>query len=187
MASVPEIFETMAYGPAPEGIGPVSQWLDGHGRRFGLFIGGSWVPGAGETFETLNPATGKPLVQLAQATSEEIDRAVRAARGAQPEWWALGGHGRARYLYAIARQIQKHSRFFAVLESLDNGKPIRESRDIDVPLVSRHFYHHADLGRSSGQRGSLLDRHRCENSDSALFRRCRPWRTGYHHTFAGIA
>jgi aldehyde dehydrogenase (NAD+) len=143
MASVPEIFETMAYGPAPEGIGPVSQWLEGHGRRFGLFIGGSWVPGAGETFETLNPATGKPLAQLAQATSEEIDRAVRAARGAQPEWWALGGHGRARYLYAIARQIQKHSRFFAVLESLDNGKPIRESRDIDVPLVSRHFYHHA--------------------------------------------
>ena len=72
-----------------------------------------------------------------------MDRAVRAARKAQPEWSALGGHGRARYLYAIARQIQKHSRLFAVLESLDNGKPIRESRDIDIPLVARHFYHHA--------------------------------------------
>jgi aldehyde dehydrogenase (NAD+) len=72
-----------------------------------------------------------------------VDRAVRAAREAQSGWWALGGHGRARYLYAMARQIQKHSRLFAVVESLDNGKPIRESRDIDVPLVARHFYHHA--------------------------------------------
>jgi aldehyde dehydrogenase (NAD+) len=143
MASIPEIFQTMAYGPAPEGAGAVNEWLEGHGRRFGLFIGGTWVPGEGETFETLNPATGKPLARLAQATPGEIDQAVRAARGAQPEWWALGGHGRARYLYALARQIQKHSRFFAVLESLDNGKPIRESRDIDVPLVARHFYHHA--------------------------------------------
>ena len=72
-----------------------------------------------------------------------MDRAVRAARSAQPVWWSLGGHGRARYLYALARQVQKHSRLLAVLESLDNGKPIRESRDIDVPLVARHFYHHA--------------------------------------------
>jgi aldehyde dehydrogenase (NAD+) len=143
MASVPEIFETMAYGPAPEGAGAVNEWLERHGRRFGLFIGGTWVPGEGETFETLNPATGKPLAQLAQATPGEINRAVHAARKAQSEWWALGGHGRARYLYALARQIQKQSRFFAVLESLDNGKPIRESRDIDVPLVARHFYHHA--------------------------------------------
>ena len=143
MASVPEIFQTMAYGPAPEALGPVNEWLERHGRRFGLFIGGVWVPGEGQTFETLNPATGKPLARLAQASASEVDRAVRAARGAQPAWWALGGHGRARHLYAIARQIQKHSRLLAVLESLDNGKPIRESRDIDVPLVARHFYHHA--------------------------------------------
>jgi aldehyde dehydrogenase (NAD+) len=132
MASVPEIFQTMAYGPAPEGVGPVNEWLERHGRQFGLFIGGGWVPGKGETFETLNPATGKPLAQLAQASTSQVDRAVRAARGAQPAWWALGGHGRARHLYAIARRVQKHSRLFAVLESLDNGKPIRESRDIDV-------------------------------------------------------
>jgi aldehyde dehydrogenase (NAD+) len=143
MASVPEIFQTMAYGPAPEGATLVQQWLEGHGRRFGLFIDGKWVPGASETFETLNPATGKPLARLAQASASEVDRAVVAARKAQPGWWELGGHGRARYLYAVARQIQKHSRFFSVLESLDNGKPIRESRDIDVPLVARHFYHHA--------------------------------------------
>ncbi|MEA2713446.1 MAG: aldehyde dehydrogenase [Gemmatimonadales bacterium] len=143
MASVPEIFETMAYGPAPEGVGPVNEWLERHGRRFGLFIGGAWSEGGSDSFETLNPATGKPLARLTQATVAEVDRAVRAARKAQPAWWALGGHGRARHLYAIARQVQKHSRFFAVLESLDNGKPIRESRDIDVPLVARHFYYHA--------------------------------------------
>ncbi len=143
MASIPEIFNTMAYGPAPEAVAPAHAWLERHGRRFGLFIGGSWTEPEGETFETLNPATGKPLARLTQAGAADVDRAVRAARAAQPGWWAVGGHGRARHLYALARQIQKHSRFFAVLESLDNGKPIRESRDIDVPLVARHFYHHA--------------------------------------------
>ncbi|HEY3012384.1 MAG TPA: aldehyde dehydrogenase family protein, partial [Gemmatimonadales bacterium] len=143
MASVPEIFQTMAYGPAPESAGPANEWLEGHGRRFGLFIGGAWTPGDGKTFETLNPATARPLAQLTQATPTDVNRAVLAARSAQPGWWTLGGHGRARHLYALARQVQKHSRLFAVLESLDNGKPIRESRDIDIPLVARHFYHHA--------------------------------------------
>ncbi len=143
MASIPEIFHSMSYGPAPEAAGRANDWLEKHGRRFGLFIDGQWTTGKGETFETLNPATAKPLARLAQATDAEVDQAVRAARRAGQEWWALGGHGRARYLYAVAREIQKHSRLFAVLESLDNGKPIRESRDIDVPLVARHFYHHA--------------------------------------------
>jgi aldehyde dehydrogenase (NAD+) len=143
MASVPEIFQTMAYGPAPEAAGPANEWLERHGRRFGLFIGGAWTAAGGEAFDTLNPATGKPLATLTQASPADVDRAVRAARSAQPGWWSLGGHGRTRHLYALARQIQKHSRLFAVLESLDNGKPIRESRDIDIPLVARHFYHHA--------------------------------------------
>jgi aldehyde dehydrogenase (NAD+) len=156
MASVPEIFQTMAYGPAPEAAGPANEWLEQRGRRFGLFIGGAWTAGAGETFETLNPATGKPLARLTQASASDVDDAVRAARRAQPEWWALGGHSRARYLYALARQIQKHSRLFAVLESLDNGKPIRESRDIDVPLVARHFYYHAGWAQLMDQ--ELSDR-----------------------------
>src|SRR5688572_21957240 len=156
MASVPEIFQTMAYGPAPEAAGPANAWLEGHGRRFGLFIGGAWTEGEGDSFETLNPATGKPIARLAQATAGDVDRAVRAALGAQPDWWALGGHGRARYLYALARQILKHSRLFAVLESLDNGKPIRESRDIDVPLVARHFYYHAGWAQLMEQ--ELADR-----------------------------
>ena len=143
MASIPEIFSTMAYGPAPEAVAPAHAWLERHGRRFGLFIGGAWTEPGGETFETLNPATGKPLARLTQAGAADVDGAVRAARAAQTTWWALGGHGRARHLYALARHIQKQSRFFSVLESLDNGKPIRESRDIDIPLVARHFYHHA--------------------------------------------
>jgi len=143
MTSIPDIFGMMAYGPAPEAVAPAHAWLDRHGRRFGLFVGGVWTPAGEETFETLNPATGKPLAQLTQASPADVDHAVRAARAAQPAWWALGGHGRARYLYSVAREVQKHSRLLAVLESLDNGKPIRESRDIDVPLVARHFYHHA--------------------------------------------
>jgi aldehyde dehydrogenase (NAD+) len=143
MTSVPDIFGTMAYGPAPEAAGPAHAWLDGHGRRFGLFVRGSWTPVGSETFDSLNPATGTPLAALTQASAADVDRAVRAARVAQSGWGAIGGHARARYLYAIARQIQKQSRLFAVLETLDNGKPIRESRDIDVPLVARHFYYHA--------------------------------------------
>jgi aldehyde dehydrogenase (NAD+) len=143
MASIPEIFSTMSYGPAPEAVAPAQAWLDRHERQFGLFINGAWTPVGGETFETLNPATGRPLAALSQASEGDVDRAVRAARAAQPGWWSIGGHARARHLYALARHIQKQSRFFAVLESLDNGKPIRESRDIDVPLVARHFYHHA--------------------------------------------
>src|SRR5690348_2178483 len=144
MASIPEIFETMAYGPAPEAAAPGLEWIRAQGAELPLFIGGRWVqPASGEHFDSLNPATGKVLARIAQAGAAEVDAAVAAARAAQEGWWSAGGHVRARYLYAMARQIQKHSRLFAVLESLDNGKPIRESRDLDVPLVARHFYHHA--------------------------------------------
>src|SRR6478672_2651131 len=144
MASIPEIFETMAYGPAPEAAAPGLEWIRAQGAELPLFIGGRWVqPESGEHFDSLNPATGKVLARIAQAGAAEVDAAVAAARAAQAGWWSAGGHVRARYLYAMARQIQKHSRLFAVLESLDNGKPIRESRDIDIPLVARHFYHHA--------------------------------------------
>jgi aldehyde dehydrogenase (NAD+) len=141
---VAEIFETLEYGPAPESTEPAHAWLDARGRRFGLFIDGTWRAPAGDGyFETTNPGTARPLAHVAQATAPDVDAAVRAARAALPAWRGLGPHGRARYLYAIARHVQKHSRALAVLESLDNGKPIRESRDIDVPLVARHFYHHA--------------------------------------------
>ena len=83
------------------------------------------------------------LASVAQGSSADIDAAVKAARGAFSGWQKIGGHARARYLYALARLVQKHSRRLAVLETMDNGKPIRESRDLDIPLVARHFYHHA--------------------------------------------
>ncbi len=134
----------MAYGPAPESRAEAESWLKAHKSQFQLFIAGEWQkPTSGKYFDSINPATEEKLAKVAEAGKEDIDKAVEAAQKALPEWTAIGPHGRARYLYALARQIQKHSRLFAVLESLDNGKPIRESRDIDIPLVARHFYHHA--------------------------------------------
>ncbi len=144
MTTVSDIFRSMSYGPAPESTARAEEWLDGHDRRFGHFIDGRWVePGDGEWFDSINPAKNEVIAAVVQGSEADVDRAVAAARAAQEGWAALGGHGRARHLYAIARGIQRNSRLFAVLESLDNGKPIRESRDIDIPLVARHFYHHA--------------------------------------------
>ena len=144
MPQLPEIFETLEYGPAPESADRAQAWLRERGRSFGLFIGGDWVEGVGaEAFDTVNPANRTALARITQAGPEDVDRAVRAARAAQEPWAQLGGHARARFLYALARRIHRHARLFSVLETLDNGKPVRESRDIDIPLVVRHFYHHA--------------------------------------------
>jgi aldehyde dehydrogenase (NAD+) len=142
-SSVVEKFYSMEYGPAPEDASEVVKWLEARGRSFGHFIGGVWTRVEGASFETKNPATGEVLARVASASASDVDAAVKAARAALPGWQALTGHQRARYLYALARQVQKHSRRLAVLETLDNGKSIRESRDIDIPLVARHFYHHA--------------------------------------------
>src|SRR6516165_7271108 len=142
--SIAEKFVDLEYGPAPEDPKEAVLWLDRHQRRFGHFINGAWVaPVAGQHFDTNDPSTGTRLASVAQGTAPDIDAAVRAARAAQSKWQALTGHARARYLYGLARLVQKHSRRLAVLETMDNGKPIRESRDIDIPLVARHFYHHA--------------------------------------------
>jgi aldehyde dehydrogenase (NAD+) len=144
--TVKQIFDTMEYGPAPESASEALAWLDGHDRAFGHFINGGFTRPR-ETFASRNPATGAVLAQLTQATQAEVDAAVKAARKAQPKWAKAGGHARARVLYAIARLLQKHARLFAVLETLDNGKPIRESRDIDIPLAQRHFYYHAGMAQ----------------------------------------
>ncbi|MCV6597958.1 MAG: aldehyde dehydrogenase family protein, partial [Mangrovicoccus sp.] len=144
--SVKEIFETMDYGPAPESAAEALAWLVDQGDAFGHYIDGSFTkPGKG--FEGRNPATGEVLAKLTQAKQADVDAAIAAARKAQPKWEKLGGAGRARYLYSIARLLQKHARLFAVLESMDNGKPIRESRDIDIPLAQRHFYYHAGMAQ----------------------------------------
>jgi aldehyde dehydrogenase (NAD+) len=145
MTTVAKIFETMEYGPAPESDAPALEWLKQHDNgRFGHFIGGAWVsPSEGQYFETINPATKAVVARVAQGGRADVDAAVAAANAAAPAWAALSNHARARYLYAIAREVQRHSRLLAVLESMDNGKPIRETRDLDIPLVARHFYHHA--------------------------------------------
>ncbi|MCA0270774.1 MAG: aldehyde dehydrogenase family protein [Proteobacteria bacterium] len=141
MPSVSDILQTMDYGPAPEATGEVTAWLKAR-ASFGHFIDGAFTKPA-KSFTTANPATGEPLAKVAQGSAADIAAAVKAARAAQPGWAKLSGHGRAKWLYAIARHIQKRERFLSVLETLDNGKPIRETRDIDIPLVARHFYHHA--------------------------------------------
>jgi aldehyde dehydrogenase (NAD+) len=142
--SVKEILNTMDYGPAPEAENHVTDWLATHADGFKHFIGGAFVPSTGgKSFDVTNPARDTRLAGVAEGTAGDVDAAVKAARKAFPAWAALPGHERAKYLYAIARTVQRRERFLSVLETMDNGKPIRESRDIDIPLVARHFYHHA--------------------------------------------
>ena len=142
--NITEQMNSMDYSPAPESRAQVDAWLEKNDHKFGMYIGGEWVkPKGAKSFASHAPATGEKLADITSARQEDVDAAVMAARTAQGKWAKLGGHGRARYMYAIARLVQKHSRILSVLESLDNGKPIRESRDIDIPLVARHFYHHA--------------------------------------------
>ena len=144
MTTVSEIFETMAYGPAPESDKQAREWIAQHGGEFGVFVDGRWARAeSGELFDVINPATAERLARVTQAGPADVDAAVAAARQAFGPWAALSGHGRARHLYALARAVQKQARLLAVLESLDNGKSIRETRDLDIPLVARHFYHHA--------------------------------------------
>ncbi|MEV0623062.1 aldehyde dehydrogenase family protein [Nonomuraea sp. NPDC050404] len=126
------------YAPAPE-----SRDIVDLRSSYGLFINGEFVDGSGPSFKTVNPATEETLAEVATATSEDVDRAVQAARKAFGVWSALPGAERAKYLFRIARLIQERARELAVLESLDNGKPIRESRDVDVPLVAAHFFYYA--------------------------------------------
>ena len=132
--------KTFEYAPAPE-----SRAILDLKPSYGLFIGGEFVePTDGGHFKTVSPATEEVLAEVAEASSADVDRAVAAARNAYKKTWSkMPGSERAKYLYRIARIIAERSREFAVLESLDNGKPIRESRDVDVPLVSQWFFYYA--------------------------------------------
>lgn len=144
MASLGERFDKMDYGPAPESADAANAWLDSHDRKFGLFINNRWVtPKSAKYLQSVDPSNGSVLAETVQAGEPEVDAAVAAARTAFARWSRLPGTERARHLYALARNVQKHHRLLAVLESMDNGKPIRESRDIDVPLVARHFSYYA--------------------------------------------
>ncbi|HUO88043.1 MAG TPA: aldehyde dehydrogenase family protein [Rhizomicrobium sp.] len=166
--SVAGVLQSMEYGPAPESSAPALDWLKGHNSKFGLFINGSWVQATGGVFDSINPATGEKLATMALGSAADVDKAVKAARAAFRSWSKLSGHARARYLYALARLVQKHSRLLAVLETLDNGKPIRETRDIDIPLVARHFYHH-------GGWAQLLDREFPGHESLGVVGQVIPW------------
>jgi len=127
-----------SYAPAPETTRVAIA------DSYGLFIGGRFVePRSNARFASINPATEAPLAEIADAGAADVDAAYAAARRAQPKWAALRGVERAKYLYRIARRIQERARELAILETMDGGKPIRESRDADLPLVAQHFLHHA--------------------------------------------
>jgi aldehyde dehydrogenase (NAD+) len=140
---------SMDYGPAPEARNEADAWMAARDFSRALFINGAWqASSSGKTFPTNEPSNGKLLANVSEATAADIDTAVAVARKALPKWSAASGFERAKVLYAIGRSMQRHQRLFAVLETIDNGKPIRESRDIDVPLAIRHFIHHAGWAQS---------------------------------------
>jgi acyl-CoA reductase-like NAD-dependent aldehyde dehydrogenase len=127
------------YAPAPESRAVVDLR-----SSYGLFIGGEFVDGHGSPFKAVSPATEEVLAEIAEASDADVDRAVAAARRAYTRTWSkLPGRERAKYLFRIARIVQERSRELAVLESLDNGKPIREARDVDIPLVAAYFFYYA--------------------------------------------
>ena len=141
---------TFEYAPAPE-----SRSLVDIASSYGLFIDGEFTePVDGGSFKTTNPATEEVLSEVSEAGADDVDRAVRAARSAYERVWGpMSGRDRAKYLFRIARLIQERSRELAVLETLDNGKPIRESRDVDLPLVAAHFFYHAGWADKLGHAG----------------------------------
>ncbi|MDG1192314.1 MAG: aldehyde dehydrogenase family protein, partial [Arenicellales bacterium] len=167
MSRVRELFETMEYGPAPEDASLAKQWIESHDGIFGHWIDGQWSL-ATQHFESINPATEKKLAAIGQGLDADVNAAVSAARNALKPWQELGSNGRARCLYGLARQVQKHARMLAVLETLDNGKPLRETRDVDVPLVARHFYHHAGWA-------SVLDSEMPNTSAYGVIGQIIPW------------
>jgi len=138
-ARVPDRF-SLDYAPAPEATDHVKVRAD-----HGLLIGGRWVePASGKHFKTINPATEEVLTAVAEAGEEDVEAAVKAARTAFTKVWSrMSGAERAKYLYRIARVLQERAREFAVLETMNGGKPIKESRDVDVPLAAAHFFYHA--------------------------------------------
>ncbi|GAB5495761.1 MAG: aldehyde dehydrogenase family protein [Phycisphaerales bacterium] len=126
------------YAPAPEGFKPKLR------DRYGLYIDGTFMePSEGGYFKTISPSTEQPIAEIAEGTQADVDRAVAAARDALPKWSSLPAIERGKYIFRIARRIQELGRELAVAESMDGGKPIRESRDVDIPLAAQHFFYHA--------------------------------------------
>ena len=144
MNKILEIFKNIKYGPAPEDDSEVLKWIKNLSGSNKNYIDGKWVSSKyGKKIQVINPSNKKKLFKLSISSKSDIDSAVNAASKAHPKWTKISPYKRSQFLYALARLIQKHSRFLAVLETIDNGKPIRETRDIDIPLAARHFYYHA--------------------------------------------
>ncbi len=164
-----ERYTAMDYGPAPEARNEADAWIAGRDFSKSLYVGGEWLGAkGGQRFETSDPATGKLLAKVSDAGAADVDAAVAAATRALPKWSARSGFERAKTLYAIGRAMQRHQRLFAVLETLDNGKPIRESRDVDVPLAIRHFIHHAGWAQA-------LDREFPDHKPVGVVGQIIPW------------
>ena len=141
---IKDIFETMEYGPAPESAIEAMDYLKSHNNIFQLFINGEWkAPTSKDYFDSFNPSNKEKLAKISEANEKDVDSAVKAARKAFPTWSKLQAKERGKYIYRIARLIQERAREFSVIESIDGGKPIRESRDIDIPLAAAHFFYYA--------------------------------------------
>ena len=144
MSQIIKNFKNITYGPAPEDSKDVMRWIKSIKQPNNLFINGTWIKSkSSKKIQVINPSTNKKLTSLSVSNTKDVNAAVAAAKKAYSSWSKKSPDIRAKYLYALARLIQKHSRFLSVLETIDNGKPIRETRDIDIPLVARHFYYHA--------------------------------------------
>ena len=144
MDKVIKNFQNISYGPAPEDSKEVNSWIKNLKNPNNHFINGKFVKSSSsKKINIINPSTNKKIATLSVASKKDVNAAVSAAKKAHIKWSKLSSFDRSKYLYALARLIQKNSRFISVLETIDNGKPIRETRDIDIPLVARHFYYHA--------------------------------------------
>ena len=150
MSKIIKNYKNIKYGPAPEDDKEVVAWIKKLSTSNKNYIDGKWISSKNsKKIQVINPANKKKLFKLTVSSKKDIDLAVTSASKAHPKWSRLSPYKRSQFLYALARLIQKHSRFLAVLETIDNGKPIRETRDIDIPLVARHFYYHAGWAAKS--------------------------------------
>ena len=150
MNNIIKNFKNIKYGPAPEDDKDVLKWIKNLSSPNRIYINGKWtLSKSSKILQSINPSTNSKLFKLVVSSKKDVDSAVIAANKAYPKWSKLSSYKRSQYLYALARLIQKHARFLSVLESIDNGKPIRETRDIDIPLVARHFYYHAGWAAKS--------------------------------------
>ena len=153
MSKIIKNYLNVKYGPALEDDKDVLSWIKNIKDPNYNFINGDWTKSnSKKTINSIDPSKNKKLYKLTISDKSDVDKAVSAAKKAFASWSKKTPFQRSKYIYALARLIQKHSRFLSVLESIDNGKPIRETRDIDIPLVARHFYYHAGWAEKKSNR-----------------------------------